>query len=174
MMWLSNGARNWPESKNMKYNTLHGQLVPELRGELLTSVDQVFNQMFNDTWPDWQKDMGIDFVKGAYPRVDVIDGDDAVFIEAEIPGMTKEDVDVSVKDNLLTIAGQRKGLHEDDKVTRYILKELKRSNFRRSFTLTDKLDPAKIEAHFNSGLLTISIPKVSPQVRETRTIDITE
>ena len=56
--------------------------------------------MFNETWPEFQKEAGIDFVKGAYPRVDVIDEDDAVFIEAEIPGLSKKDVSVDVKDNL--------------------------------------------------------------------------
>ena len=156
----------------MKYNTLHGQLVPELRGELVTSVDQIFNKMFNDTWPDWQKDMGIDFTKGSYPRVDVVDGDDAVYIEAEIPGLTKEDVAVEVKDNLLVISGQRKGMHEDDKHTRYILKELKKSQFRRSFTLTEKLDTENIQADFSNGLLTIQIPKKEPAKPQSRTIDI--
>ena len=164
--------QSWPESKNMTIRNIHGQLVPELRGELVTSVDQIFNQMFNDTWPDWQKDMGIDFVKGAYPRVDVIDGDDAVFIEAEIPGLTKKDVAVEVKDDLLVISGQRKGHAEDDKHTRYILKELKRSQFRRSFTLTEKLDPDKIEAAFNNGLLTIAIPKKEPEKPKSRVVDI--
>ena len=173
MTWLLNGATKVGQKvKNMKYNTIHGQLVPELRGELVTSVDQIFNKMFNDTWPEWQKDMGIDFAKGAYPRVDVIDGDDAVFIEAEIPGLTKEDVAVEVKDNLLVISGQRKGVHEDDKHTRYILKELKKSQFRRSFTLTDKLDASKIEASFNNGLLTIAVPKVTPVKAKSRVVDI--
>ena len=157
----------------MTMRTLHGHLVPELRGELVTSVDQLFNNMFNDAWPEWSKDMGIDLTKGAYPRVDIIDGDEAIFIEAEISGLGKDDVSVQVKDNLLTISGSRNGHHEEDKVTRYIVKELKRSNFRRSFTLTDKLDASKIEANFDNGLLTIAVPKVKPQVPQTRTIDIT-
>lgn len=156
----------------MTIRNIHGQMVPELRGELLTSVDQIFNQMLNDTWPDWSKEVGIDVAKGAYPRVDVVDEDEAIFIEAEIPGLSKKDVSVDVKDNLLTISGGRMANRESKEEPRYILKELKRSSFRRSFTLTDKLDASKIEAHFEDGLLTIAIPKVTPQVPETRTIDI--
>ena len=169
--------RKLARKKNMTIRNIHGQMVPEIRGELLTSVDQIFNQMLNETWPDFQREAGIDFVKGAYPRVDVIDEDEAIFIEAEVPGLSKKDVSVDVKDNLLTISGGRgrasaaKG-DEDKKEPRYILKELKRSSFRRSFTLTDKLDASKIEAHFADGLLTIAVPKVKPQVPETRTIDI--
>lgn len=128
--------------------------------------------MLNDTWPDWSKEVGIDVAKGAYPRVDVVDEDEAIFIEAEIPGLSKKDVSVDVKDNLLTISGGRMANRESKEEPRYILKELKRSSFRRSFTLTDKLDASKIEAHFEDGLLTIAIPKVTPQVPETRTIDI--
>ena len=148
-------------------------MVPALRGELITSVDQIFNHMLNETMPNWQDEFGIDFAKGAYPKVDVIDEDDAIFIDAEIPGLNKKDVSVDVKDNLLTISGGRMAKGDaSEKEPRYILKELKRSSFKRSFTLTDKLDASKIEAHFEDGLLSIAIPKVKPQVPETRTIDI--
>jgi HSP20 family protein len=167
-------VREIGQKVNMKYKTIHGQMVPHLRGELVSTADQIFNQLFNDAWPEWQKDMGIDFTKGAYPRVDVIDEDSAIFIEAEIPGLSKKDVSVDVKDNLLIISGGRMAKKDPEKgEPRYILKELKRSSFQRSFTLTDQLDASKIEAHFDNGLLTIAIPKREPSLPESRTIDIT-
>ena len=169
----ANGATKVGQKVKMTMNNIHGQMVPVLRGELLTSVDQIFDKMLRDTMPKWQDDFGIDFAKGAYPRVDVIDEDDAVFIEAEVPGLTKKDVRVDVKDSLLTISGGRSAKGDPDKPTpRYIVKELKRSNFQRSFTLTDKLDSSKIEAHFEDGLLTVAIPKKVPEEPQSRTIDI--
>jgi len=157
----------------MTMNHIHGQMVPVVRGELLTSVDQIFDKMLRDAMPNWQDDFGIDFTKGAYPKVDVIDEDEAIFIEAEVPGLSKKDVRVDVKDNLLTVSGGRLAKGDPDKPQpRYILKELKRSNFQRSFTLTDKLDASKIEANFEDGLLTIAIPKRIPEEPESRSIKI--
>ena len=110
-------------------------VVPAFRDEFLQPFNTVFDQLLGETFPDMSKEIGHDFfAKGAYPRVDVVDGDEAIYIEAEIPGLAKDDVSVDVKDNLLTISGRRKGLHENDKNTRYIVKELKRSQFSRSFT----------------------------------------
>ena len=160
------------EKEHIMTRKIHA-IVPASRDEFLQPFHTVFDQILGETFPDMSREIGHDFfAKGAYPRVDVVDGDEAIYIEAEIPGLTKDDVSVDVKDNLLTISGRRKGIHENDKNTRYIVKELKRSQFSRSFTLTDKLDAANIEAQFDKGLLTIVVPKLEPAKPVTRNVDI--
>ena len=59
----ANGATKVGQKVKMTMNNIHGQMVPVLRGELLTSVDQIFDKMLRDTMPKWQDDFGIDFAK---------------------------------------------------------------------------------------------------------------
>ena len=143
------------------------------REEFLTPFDSLFDNVIQKAFPTFGQEFGIEFFgNNSYPKVDVVDHSDKITIEAEIPGLNKDDVSVDVKDNLLTISGRRKGIHENDKNTRYIVKELKRSQFSRSFTLTDKLDAANIEAEFDKGLLTVVVPKLEPAKPVARTVDI--
>ena len=93
-----------------------------------------------------------------------------VLLEAEVPGLTKDDVSVEVKDNILAVSGERKVKRDDDAV--YVRKELKRSSFKRSFSLGDNLDSERISAEFENGILTITIPKIKPVQVEARKVEI--
>ena len=79
-------------------------------------------------------------------------------IEAEIPGLTKDDVSVDLEERVLTISGGKRDTELDENA-RYIRKELKRSSFKRSFKLGDNMKVSEIEADFNNGLLNVTVPK---------------
>ncbi|MDC0660985.1 Hsp20/alpha crystallin family protein [Marinobacter sp. SS21] len=103
------------------------------------------------------------------PVVDIKETEAAFTIEAELPGMKREDVKVTVHDGVLAIAGERKQEEEshDKKVHRI---ERVYGSFTRRFTLPDNVDPSSIAASFKDGILTLTLNKVEPQ--EPKAIEV--
>jgi HSP20 family protein len=129
------------------------------REEFLTPFDSLFDNVIQKAFPTFGQEFGIEFFgNNSYPKVDVIDHSDKITIEAEIPGLGKEEVSVDLEENILTISGLKHS-HSENTKTRYIRKELKRSSFKRSFKLGDNINSQKIKADFNNGILLVSIPK---------------
>ncbi len=92
------------------------------------------------------------------PAADVYENNDAYVIKAELPGLNKKHINVDVKENILTIKGERSDDNEvkEDKVYR---KERFQGKFQRAFVLPSTVESGKIEAEFADGLLKITIPK---------------
>lgn len=138
------------------------------RGNLLTTFDKLFDEAFRGQFPHVYKTFGIDpFSKSAYPKVNVQSFDDRIEIEAEIAGYNKEDISVEVENNLLSIVGKTVQSPETTDKSVYLLRELKRSSFSRSFTLSEQLDTTSIEATFKNGLLKLVILRKKPVVPES-------
>ena len=96
------------------------------------------------------------------PRIDVIEDENALYFEAELPGVVKEDVKVSVNDeNILTIKGNKKFDKKDD-INSCCRSERSFGEFARSFQLPDNVDSEKISAHYDNGVLTLTVPKMEP------------
>ena len=142
------------------------------RDNFIDSFDRVFDQMVHKQFPTLTDELGLDFLKSAYPKVDIIDFKDRLEITSEIPGLSKKDISIEVKEGTLTIAGQKKEKKENGEKGTYLYRELKHSSFRRSFLLGDNLAPDEIKAKFENGTLNISIPKVEPKIEEAQIIDI--
>lgn len=144
------------------------------RDNLLNTFDKFFDETFRGQFPEFSKSFGIDpFSKSAYPKVNVLAYDDKVEIEAEIAGFRKEDISIEIEDDVLSIVGKASQQGEQTDKSVYLLRELKRSSFSRSFRLTEQLDSDKIEASFNNGLLFITIPrKVQTQENKAKTVVI--
>ena len=141
------------------------------RDEFLTPFDSLFDDMLTEVFPSLSKDLGVGFFgKGSYPKVDVIDHKDRVVIEAEIPGLTRDDVSVELEENVLTINGNKKQQELANEDATYIRRELKRSSFKRSFTLGDNLEVDDINADFENGILAISVPKKEPKKPKVKKI----
>jgi len=156
-----------------KYSAPNNFLRHLDRKEFLTPFDKFFDDFFVNSFPDISKELGVGFFeKQSFPKVDIIDYDDKIDIEAEIPGLSKDDVDVSVSDNVLTITGKKSEPSPEDSTKRYIRKELKHSSFKRSFTLGENIDVENLSAKFEYGLLTISLQKVKPVKPKTKKIQI--
>lgn len=92
------------------------------------------------------------------PTVDVAETEASFEIRAELPGVTQEDVKVSVKENLLTISGEKRQEKTDD-TENYRRIERRYGNFQRTFTLPPKVKADAIKAEFREGVLTVAIPK---------------
>ena len=140
------------------------------RDEFLTPFDAIFDQLVNKTFPTFKEETGVSFSKGAYPKVNVYEYDDKIGIVAEIPGLDKKNVTVDVVDGTLTISGDKHGF--DDSGGKCITRELKQSSFKRSFTLGEHLSGEEISAKFKDGMLSISIPKVTPEKPKKKFVKI--
>ena len=142
------------------------------RDVFVDSFDQVFDEMVKAQFPEFTNTFGVNFVsKGAYPKCDVIDYPDNVKIIAEIAGLSKDEVDIEIKKDVLTISGKSNEYHIGEKAT-FIKKELKHSSFKRSFALSDKVDTENIDASFKNGILTITLGKKQAEVEVSKRIVI--
>ncbi len=92
------------------------------------------------------------------PAVDIYETDDAIVLEAELPGMNEKDIEVKVEDNVLTIRGERK-FEEKRKEENYYRMERFYGAFQRSFTLPPNIETNKIKAEYKKGILKVTMPK---------------
>jgi HSP20 family protein len=92
------------------------------------------------------------------PTVDIFDKGGEVVIHADLPGMKKEDIDVRVENNLLTIRG-KKERKEEVKEEGYFRTERTFGAFSRSFSLPNTVEVGKIQADYKDGVLTLRLPK---------------
>jgi HSP20 family protein len=103
------------------------------------------------------------------PPMDLVEADDHFVLKADLPGLAEDDVAIEVQDNVLTISGSREAEHERKEQGWYRL-ERSYGSFSRSLTLPDGVDPDKVEAKFDRGVLEVRIPK--PEERKPRRIQI--
>jgi HSP20 family protein len=103
------------------------------------------------------------------PAMDLVETEDHFVLRADLPGLSEEDVNVELEDNVLTVSGERKVEHEDKKEGYYRV-ERAYGKFQRSLTLPEGVDAGKIEAAFDKGVLEVRIPK--PEERKPRRVAI--
>jgi len=143
------------------------------RDTFLTPFDKIFDQMVETQYPDVVKSVGVKpYGNTAYPKVNVYEYNDKVGIVAEIPGLNKKQLDVSVEDGILTISGDKHGSLLEEQGAKVIRKELKQSSFKRSFELGELLDGDNISANFKDGILSVSIPKIEPEQPKKHSVKI--
>ena len=104
------------------------------------------------------------------PSVDISETDDKFEVRAELPGVAKDDLHVSVKDNLLTLSGEKRQGDVDD-TQNYRRVERRYGSFQRRFTLPPEVATDDIKAEYSDGVLTLSIPK--PEVAKPTEVPIT-
>ena len=129
---------------------------------ILNTFQNRFNHLLADSFfqPSRSED---DLSLGTWhPVVDMYDEDDRIIIKAELPGMEKKDISVDVKDQVLTLRGERKYDHEV-KEEKYYRRERAYGKFQRAFSLPADVDSENIKAEFKDGLLKIEVPKPEKQ-----------
>jgi HSP20 family protein len=133
----------------------------------LTTLQDRINRLFEDAFPN-KTESDEDAVCSWRPLVDIYETEAGIVIQADLPGVEKEKVFVEVKDNVLTIQGERaqETAASDDK---YYRRERTCGLFQRSFTLRTQIAPEKIKATFKNGVLKVEIP----HPKEDRTKQIT-
>ncbi len=132
---------------------------------------QNITRRMNDIFGDLEK--GVRFEIGDFaPRVDISEDDKNVYVHAELPGVTKENVKITVsEDRVLTIKGEKKR-DETTEQRNYVRVERNYGSFTRSFLLPDNVDYDAINAKFDSGVLDLALPKIQPQKPKEREVAI--
>ena len=130
---------------------------PSPFGELL-SLRQAMDRLFEDSFVrprgSWSAASG----EASPLPLDVSTSNDALVVEAALPGVRPDDVEITVEDGTLTIRGHSREEREDRQGD-YVVQEIRRGEFSRSLTLPNGLEADKAEATFEDGILTLRIPR---------------
>ncbi|MDH4212243.1 MAG: Hsp20/alpha crystallin family protein [candidate division WOR-3 bacterium] len=128
---------------------------------LRADMDRLFSSLFGGAYEERE---------GLWaPIVDIEEDNDSIMVKAEIPGMSKEDIRVSVQSNILTITGERKRESETKNKTFHRI-ERTYGKFSRMITLPTDVDSDKVKANYKDGILSITLPK--PEAVKPKHIDV--
>ncbi|MFX1274955.1 MAG: Hsp20/alpha crystallin family protein [Promethearchaeota archaeon] len=150
---------------------------------LFQEMDKLFNDLqstfFDDTWP---------FSRRRYRPLNlVIREDEPIFrtplanisesekyfdISAELPGLEKGDIELTIQEDRLEIKGEHKEETKEEKEGQLVRREYHSSSYYRAFNLPENIDDGNIEANLEKGILKIKIPKVEPPQPEKKTIEV--
>jgi HSP20 family protein len=121
-----------------------------------------FNRLVNTLFDDSRSQRWV-------PAMDLVEADDHFLLRADLPGLGEDDVAIEIRDNTLTISGERQAEHEQRERGWYRL-ERQTGSFSRSLSLPEGVDPDAVAASFDKGVLEVHIPK--PEQRKPRRIAI--
>jgi len=140
---------------------------------LQNHINELFEELpggFGQLWPSAPGTVAVS--ANVRPRIDVSETSDAFHVEAELPGVEKADIDVSMPNpNTLVIKGEKKAETRDEK-SGHLFVERVFGTFYRAMTLGSDVRSDKVKAHFDKGVLKITCPKAEPHKAEARKIEI--
>ncbi len=143
-------------------------MKPVVRRTVKDPMLALFEDFFRPVVPTLENQMG----RLVVPAVNIIEDDKGVEIDLAAPGLKKDDFEIKVEDNVLTISAHK----EEEKLeegANFIKKEFGYENFQRSFTLPDNVfDIDKVEAKYEDGVLKIYIPKLEEQQKKVKKVKI--
>ena len=125
-------------------------------------LQREMNRVFDDFWRGW--DAPELFRSRGWPSVDVEETDAEYRVVAELPGLNEKDVELTLRENVLTISGERKDEREDKAEGRYYAERFY-GRFSRAVPFGTEVDVDKVAATFNNGVLTVILPK-SPRAQD--------
>lgn len=123
-----------------------------------------FMRPFHWDWPSWSELAAP--LEDKLPRVDVIDRDEEVVVRAEVPGVDKDNLEVTLSANTITIKGSTRHEEKEEKGNYYRC-EISQGSFTRTVALPADVDGSKAKANFKDGMLEVTLPKVTPAQRHT-------
>lgn len=147
--------------------------MPAMMDDMERMMEQMWERM---PWRGWMRPWmpGMrETASGGFrmPNVDVLDRDKEIVVRAEVPGVEKDDLDVSIHDSSLTIRGHSRREDEEEKGT-YYRHEVSYGEFLRTLQLPTEVDAEQVKAKFKNGILEVTLPKV--EGAKGRSIEIEE
>ena len=128
-------------------------------GSRLNALPMLFDDFFSREIFDW-KNSNFSNTSTTIPAVNIKETPEHYEVEVAAPGMTKKDFNLELDGNILTISSERQSQRAENESERYSLREFSYQSFQRSFSLPKEVvDEDKIEAHYQDGVLQLSIPK---------------
>ena len=123
----------------------------------LNTLQDRMNRLFEEANRGWKSDEGPGTTAWS-PAVDIFETEDEIIVKAEVPGMGRKDIDLSLENNVLTLKGDRR-FQKETKEENYHRIERSYGSFTRSFSIPAMVNEDKIRADYNDGVLSISLPK---------------
>ena len=133
------------------------------------AVNSLIDDFFGRSLSDY---LGAEFTSQT-PSVNIVEKETAYDIEVAAPGLAKEDFNIEIDNDALTISASRENsTTEENKEGKYTRREFNYSAFKRSFHLSDEIDRDAIEAHYANGVLTVVLNKKEIAIKTPKTIEI--
>jgi HSP20 family protein len=139
--------------------------------DMFVSAQDDLNRLFKR---NWMQPQGADSMlpEGARwaPAVDIYESEGQLVVEAELPGVTTDDIDVSIDEDTLVIRGERK-VEREVREENYYRVERAIGDFQRSIRLPSEVDSEKVKASYEDGVLKVTVPKMAPRKARRIAID---
>jgi len=146
------------------------QQAPTRRRDPFDLLQNEINRLFDRDMLDFGTEPAL-FDEGFAPAVDISEDDNNVEVRCDLPGVKKDDIDISVSDNLLTIKGEKRD-EKEEKEDSYYRRESWSGSFQRTVALPDSADPDKAKAEMKDGILTLTMPKREEKKRKQIKVDV--
>ena len=128
-------------------------------------IERWFEEFWPEEWPEFR------FPKIRTPRMDIYEKDDKVVAEVELPGVDPKNIEVEVKDNVLSISARGRE-EKEEKGKGYYRREMGERYFKRQVLLPAEVIEEKAEAEYENGILRVIIPKAKPKEEKEKKIKI--
>ena len=120
------------------------------------SLSNLFDEFLNDSY---FFNSGKELSKSKWPKVDIEENKNDYKLHADLPGLDKKDIKITVEDGVLSISGDKKIDKKEKEKGKYCYYERSYGSFNRSFSLPDNVDEKSIQANFKNGVLELTIKK---------------
>jgi HSP20 family protein len=130
------------------------------------STQRLFDDLFGDTFQPLSFSL---FGNDPHPNIELKEDDTNIVLRAELPGMTKDDIEVELKDSILTLSGEKKS-EKNEEGEKYYRTEISYGKFTRSFHIPVDIKEQEINASFKDGILIVKMPK--SEENQTRKIEV--
>ncbi len=132
-----------------------------------------FNSLFDDTFfNDFFRPVRRDSSGDRVPAIDVHDGEGQYLVKVDLPGIRKVDIEISLENGVLSVSAETTKEDKEEKDGKLVRQERHYGKFLRSLTVGSDVDPARIKAHFEDGVLNLTLPKVKEKQPSTVSIAI--
>jgi HSP20 family protein len=139
--------------------------------EMERRFEEFFRRPFSLLEPSWFPRLRLPEMREVSPNVDIFEDGNDIVVKAEIPGLKKEDIEVNITDDMITISGEKK---KEEKVEKKDYYRIERSygSFTRSFRMPKEVQSDKAKASFKDGVLQVRVPKTEEAIKKEKKIPI--
>ncbi|MBN1928233.1 MAG: Hsp20/alpha crystallin family protein [Chlorobiaceae bacterium] len=130
---------------------------------------KMFEDVFNERLTPFISSMG-SMIAPTF-KVDISEDEKAIYLSADIPGVKKEDVKVTIEDDVISICAER-AQEEEEKKKNYHRVERSWGSLSRSFTIGENVDSDNISANYDNGVLKIVVPKKEPEEKKSKEVTV--
>ncbi|MEJ2615123.1 MAG: Hsp20/alpha crystallin family protein [Ignavibacteriaceae bacterium] len=132
----------------------------------LENFDDKIQSLLN-TFPD----LNSEYEDSFYPKIDISEDEKNIYVDSELPGIKKNDIKITLNDNILTISGEKKNERKEKDLS-FFRTERVYGVFSRSFTIPGEINPDTIDAKFEDGILKMVIEKINDKKISGKLINI--